>query len=127
MLSYDLNKKQKNMGAFTLPAPCLPSSFSPALAVHLLQVAPETLSELRASGVSASGRRGRISRQAIETLLGRALTADEILAADSKLEPRRATQARYYDKRKARSAVRPPRPGPVTAPLVNPSRVCADD
>ena len=74
----------------------LPDSFSPALTLHLLHIDQKTFEDLRASQLIPVGRRGRISREAIEALLGRALTATEILAADGKLEPRRATQRRYY-------------------------------
>ena len=81
---------------FHTPPENLPDSFSPALTLHLLHIDQKTFEDLRASQLIPAGRRGRVSREAIETLLGRALTATEILAADSKLEPRRATQRRYY-------------------------------
>ena len=82
----------------------LPDSFSPALALHLLQIDRETFEDLRASQLIPAGRRGRISREAIETLLGRAVTASEIVTADPKLEPRRATQRRYHERWRSRAA-----------------------
>ena len=82
----------------------LPDSFAPALALHLLHIDQKTLEELRASGLILTGRRGRISREAIETLLGRAVTASEIVTADPKLEPRRATQRRYHERWRSRAA-----------------------
>jgi hypothetical protein len=83
----------------------LPDSFSPALTLHLLHIDQKTLEELRASGLIPAGRQGRISRDAIEALLGRAVTASEIVTADAKLEPRRATQRRYHEKWRSRAAV----------------------
>ena len=82
----------------------LPESFSPPLALHFLQIDRETFEDLRASQLIPAGRRGRISREAIETLLGRAVTASEIVTADPKLEPRRATQRRYHERWRSRAA-----------------------
>src|SRR5215831_15203929 len=68
--------------------PPLPASFPPTVAAHLLHVSRETFEDLRSSGVLPAGRRGRVSREAIEALLGRALTAEEILIAENKRESR---------------------------------------
>jgi len=82
----------------------LPAIFKPPLAIHILHVTPEELATLRAAGLLPADDRGRISRAGIETLLGRALTAEEIVVADARLEPRRQINARHYLKRLAREA-----------------------
>ena len=89
---------------FHTPPENLPDSFSPALTLHLLHIDQSTLEDLRAGQLIPAGPRGRISREAIEALLGRALTAAEIVTADAKLEPRRATQRRYHEKWRSRAA-----------------------
>ena len=89
---------------FHTPPENLPDSFSPALTLHLLHIDQKTFEDLRASQLIPAGRRGRVSREAIETLLGRAVTASEIVTADAKLEPRRATQRRYHEKWRSRAA-----------------------
>ena len=89
---------------FHTPPENLPDCFSPALTLHLLHIDQKTFEDLRASQLIPGGRRGRVSREAIETLLGRAVTAREIVTADAKLEPRRATQRRYHEKWRSRAA-----------------------
>ena len=89
---------------FSTQSENLPDSFSPSLTLHLLYINQATLEDLRGSGLISSERGGWISREAIETLLGRALTASEIVTAEGKVEPRRATQRRYYEKWRSRAA-----------------------
>ena len=89
---------------FHTPPENLPDCFSPALTLYLLHIDQKTFEDLRASQLIPGGRRGRVSREAIETLLGRAVTASEIVTADAKLEPRRATQRRYHEKWRSRAA-----------------------
>jgi hypothetical protein len=89
----------------------IPSYFSPAVACRLLHCSSELLVDAISKGVISlepcAVLRTKISRGAVEKLLGRALTLEDVAAAWNAGEPRRRANARYYANKKRGVVLRP--------------------
>jgi len=86
----------------------IPSHFALAVACRMLHCTRDLLGDAIASGViilEPCGRRPQVARAEIEKLLGRKLTAEDVLRALR--DPRRRTNAKYYANRKLRVQLRP--------------------
>jgi hypothetical protein len=82
----------------------IPSHFTPAVVCRLLNCSSALLVDAIDRGViclkPCATHRHKIGRADVEKLLGRRLTADDVLRAWKAGEPRRQANARYYANRK---------------------------
>jgi hypothetical protein len=88
----------------------IPSHFTPAVACRLLRCSSAFLTDAIARGVirlePCATMRQKISRADVEKLLGRLLTAEDVLRAWAAGEPRRQANSRYYLNKKRRATQR---------------------
>jgi hypothetical protein len=82
----------------------IPSHFTPAVTCRLLNCSSELLVDAISRGViclePCATLRHKIGRAAVEKLLGRPLTPEDVLRARKSGEPRRQVNARYYSNKK---------------------------